>query len=812
MPGDGVPGPICRATAWYRLFVGLYPSGFRAAYGKLLVQAFRDRARDAFNAGGSLALAGFWLVVFSDLARTVPTEHAAAFGHDVEIAFTAIASGARRAIASIVMLAVPMAAAIVLFGIVDVVWLAPIPFSSPSSLVRIGETGSNDVGDPRLSYRTYAALARDHRRLAAVGTMAPVPSIVDRTTTSVDNGTATDDSDLTYGLRVSPSVFGILGMRPALGRLFDRSEPDKVAVISDRLWHSRFRGSPSALGATLRIGRTPLRIIGVLSPHATFVDPLIDVFFPLDVDAAIVGSRSAQIFPVLARLQPGVSLASVKRRLAQRGFIAQPYGLTVSPLTRIVLYLSLALVALSMCGACVTVVARGLLTRADAVLARRAAFLHGGAISLCSGLLALATAAPIIRSLNTITADTIPHLRDFVIDAPLVGFATLIIMLTGIAVSVRIAPERRFVSQRIVRLMTTVGVWGQLGIASLLTIVATLSIGHVRAVASERLGFDPNHLYVATLYLPGRQYASDASVLRLAPRLARDLETDVIVDGATVATGVPFSGVQMETNVGLAGRQAALGSAPLYELESVLPNYFAVMDIPLVAGRTFQKPELGGTQAVIVNQAFAQRFFGRGPAVGRSLRLDSVVRASRIVGVVGDVIRGRAEAVPSPAIYLPRAQLPAPFVTVVVRADANDATMASLIRRHVTRLNSMLNVTDARPLSRNISKSMTPLRFEMWLLVSSAAFALLLACSLLTDGVFAVQRAFMLVPGVAGAAAIAIGLRSYMLSWLPVPQGRAELTIAIVSVSLLTVFYLCVHAGARRPETHAAQSREALHG
>jgi len=811
-PGGAGPHPIRGATVWYRLLLWLYPSGFRSAYGDLLVQAFRDRAGDAFYAGGSLALVGFWLAIFSDLARTVPTEHAAAFGNDVEIAFTAIVSGARRAIASVVMLGVPMAAAIVLFGIVDVVWLAPIPFASPSSLVRIGGIGANDAGDPRLSYRDYAALARNHRGLALVGTMAPIPSIVDRSGNSVPRATVGDDAELTYGLRVSPSMFTILGMRPALGRLFDRT-PGDVAVISDRLWHARFHGMPSAVGATIPIGRTPLRIIGVLSPDAAFVDREIDVFFPLTVDGAIGASRNSQIFAVFARLQPGAARVGVVRQLAQRGFVAQPYGLTVSPITGFALYLALALVALSLFCACATVVARGFSMHADTALTRRAALLEGGTITLCSGVFALAAAAPLIRSLNTITGDMIPHLRDFAIDARLEAFATLLITLTGLAVSIRIATERRFLDRRIVRWMTTLGVTAQLGIASLLAIAAVLSIGQLRAAASERLGFDPDHLYVATLFLPGRRYASDASVPRLAPRLTHDLEADGIVDGATVATGVPFSGVQMETDAAPAVHRATPGSAPLYELESVLPNYFAVMHIPLVAGRTFRTGEIGSTRAVIVNKAFALRLFGRRPAIGHSLRLDSEVAAAQIVGIAGDVKREAADAAPRPAIYLPRTQLPGPFVTVVVRSEASTSTVAGVIRRHVMRLNPGLNVTDARPLARNIAKNLSPLRFAMWLLISSAAFALGLALCLLTDGVMlAVPHGLAIVAGVASGAALAAGLRSFMLSWFPVPQTRPEAIIAIVSLALVAVFFLCLHTGARRARTNSARSREALYG
>jgi len=810
-PGGAGPHPIRGATVWYCLLLWLYPSGFRSAYGDLLVQAFRDRARDAFYAGGSLALVGFWLAILSDLARTVPTEHAAAFGNDVEIAFTAIVSGARRAIASVVMLGVPMAAAIVLFGIVDVVLLAPIPFASPSSLVRIGETG-DPTGDPRLSYRDYAALARNHRGLALVGTMAPIPSIVDRSGNSVPRATVGDDAELTYGLRVSPSMFTILGMRPALGRLFDRT-PGDVAVISDRLWHARFHGMPSAVGATIPIGRTPLRIIGVLSPDAAFVDREIDVFFPLTVDGAIGASRNSQIFAVFARLQPGAARVGVVRQLAQRGFVAQPYGLTVSPITGFALYLALALVALSLFCACATVVARGFSMHADTALTRRAALLHGGTITLCSGVFALAAAAPLIRSLNTITGDMIPHLRDFAIDARLEAFATLLITLTGLAVSIRIATERRFLDRRIVRWMTTLGVTAQLGIASLLAIAAVLSIGQLRAAASERLGFDPDHLYVATLFLPGRRYASDASVPRLAPRLTHDLQADAIVDGATVATGVPFSGVQMETDAAPAVHRATPGSAPLYELESVLPNYFAVMHIPLVAGRTFRTGEIGSTRAVIVNKAFALRLFGRRPAIGHSLRLDSEVAAAQIVGIAGDVKREAADAAPRPAIYLPRTQLPGPFVTVVVRSEASTSTVAGVIRRHVMRLNPGLNVTDARPLARNIAKNLSPLRFAMWLLISSAAFALGLALCLLTDGVMlAVPRGLAIVTGVASGAALATGLRSFMLSWFPVPQTRPEPIIAIVSLALVAVFFLCSHTGARRARTSSARSREAVYG
>lgn len=450
---------------------------------------------------------------------------------------------------------------------------------------------------------------------------------------------------------------------------------------------------------------------------------------------------------------------------------------------------------------------------AEPTLTRRAALLEGGTIALCSGVFALAAAAPLVRSLNTITGDMIPHLRDFAIDARVAAFATLLITLTGLAVSIRIATERRSLNRRIVRWVTTLGVTAQLGIASLLAVGAVLSIGQLRGAASERLGFNPDHLYVATLFLPGRRYASDASVRRLAPRLTRDLEADGIVDGATVATGVPFSGVQMETGAAPAVHRATPGSTPLYELESVLPNYFAVMHIPLVAGRTFRTDEVGSTRAVIVNKALAQRLFGRRPAIGHSLRLDSDIAAARIVGIVGNVKREAADAAPRPAIYLPRTQLPGPFVTVVVRSDASASTVAAVIRRHVTRLNPRLNVTDARSLARNIAKNRSPLRFAMWLLISSAAFGLGLALCLLTDGVMlAVPRGLAILAGVASGAALAAGLRSFMLSWFPVPQTSPEPIIAIVSLALVAIFFLCSHTGARRARTNSARSREALYG
>lgn len=791
-PHAGLPAPIVRAAGWYRVLLLLYPRGFRSGYGELLVQAFRDRARDAFCAGGSLALAGFWLAIFSDLAQTVPSEHAASFGGDVEVAYTAIVSALRRTIAAIVMLAIPIAAAIVLFGIVDVVWLAPIPFAKPSSLVRIAETGTNDVSDARLSYRKYLSLARDHRSLAQVGTMAPVPSAVDPSSISVP----------TYGLRISPSLFAILDMRTTFGRLFTAGDRN-VAVISDRLWHTRFGSSANTLGATLHVGKTPLRIVGILAARASFVDPTIDVYFPLNVDPAIVADPGAQIFPVLARLRRGVSLLSAARRLAKRGFVALPYDLTVAPATRIALFMALALVVLSLVGAYVTVVARGL-THDGMTLGRRAAFVHGGAISLASGLIALAVAVPIVRSLDTITADTIPHLRDFAIDAPLVGFAALVIVVTALAVSARLSSPRRFLARRIVRVMTFAGVAGQVGFASLLTIVAMLGIGHLRSVAAKPLGFDPRHLYVATLTSPGRRYADDTSLQRLAPQLVGALEADGNVDAATVATGVPFSGVDMQINAALTARQA-VSRGSLYELASVLPNYFAVMKIPLIGGRTFDGREVGGTRALVVSRSFATQFFGRRGAVGRSLRLDPTRPASTIVGVVGDVAR-RADAAPPPAIYWPRAHLPTPFVTVVVRSDSGTATVAGLIERHVMRLDPTIGVTDVRPLSRDIAKSLATLWFETWLLIGSAAFALLLAVSLLTDGVLDVPRRLAIVPGVLGAAGIALGLQPLVAPWFVVSQAQVAGATAVAGVSLLAIFFLCARVGSRSRVSRARPS------
>src|SRR5262249_15173529 len=130
--------------------------------------------------------------------------------------------------------------------------------------------------------------------------------------------TTADRAESLRGVRVSPSFFAMLGVRPALGRTFSESEArpgeDRVVILSHSLWTRRFNADPAILGRRVLVDASASTVIGVLPRDFQFYQPDLELWMPLDLES---GGRDRQNQPVmvLARLAEGVSVADAQRDL-----------------------------------------------------------------------------------------------------------------------------------------------------------------------------------------------------------------------------------------------------------------------------------------------------------------------------------------------------------------------------------------------------------------------------------------------------------------------------------------------------------------
>jgi putative ABC transport system permease protein len=211
--------------------------------------------------------------------------------------------------------------------------------------------------------------------------------------------------------------------------------------------------------------------------------------------------------------------------------------------------------------------------------------------------------------------------------------------------------------------------------------------------------------------------------------------SDVAAANTTPLSGdVPLLPVELEGQM-LASRQQ---SAPLFWTGAVTPDYFTIMHIPLLAGRSFTDADgEKSAEVVLVSAATAKQYWPGENAIGKRIRIVWEQRQRTVVGVVGDVrqfdLAGKSPEFINGAFYLPYSQstdltrqLPT-AMTLILRTAANTPQLASELRRVVSSVNPDLPVSEVRALESSVTASAAPSRSLMWLFVSFGGTALLLA-------------------------------------------------------------------------------------
>ncbi|MGK7313267.1 MAG: ADOP family duplicated permease [Candidatus Longimicrobiales bacterium M2_2A_002] len=700
-----------------------------------------------------------------------------ALRQDLRYAWRTLAGSPGFAAVSVLTLALGIGATTAVFSVVDGLLLEPLGYGTPERIVRLLEYDEAGEGRGTISQANYFDWMDASETLEAGALYDEY-----RPTLRLEGGARKVDA-----ASVGVDYFRVLGLRPQLGRFFLPEEAEggsSRVVLGDGLWRDVFGGDPSVIGRVLDLNGFPYTVVGVAPP---FEDP--GLSGPVAPAPRLWRSppsyfysngRGGRSFTAVARLAPGVSLSQAQSELETiHSGLREEYPeanaghfVHVVPLkndlvgdTAPVLWVLLGAVGLVLLIACANV-ANLLLFRAagrgremalrSAIGASRSRIVRQLLVE--SVLLGLAGAAAGIgvavvatRGVLALAAGYLPRAESVSMDAGVLGFA----LLVGLAAAVvfGLVPALHTARANAVEALKEGGrgsagnrrqgrlrsavVAGQVSLAVVVMLGAGLLGRSLLRLQAVDPGVEAEGVLVLRLDPPFDPYDASteegsAAVMALNERLHERLQRVPGVEAVGLTDLLPMSGSFNGNGFLIVGRpEPAPGEVPSAESRAVDPHYFQAMRIPVIEGRGIEAADaLTGPLVVVVNQAFARRWFD-GDAVGEAIRMfgrDAEPR--RIVGVVGDVTQFNLADAATPTVYVPHPQAPdwmrdEPWV--VARTAGDPSALAAPLRSAIHEIDPRIPVYDVAPMRDVVDRTLARPRFRTVLLLVFAGLAFVLS-------------------------------------------------------------------------------------
>ena len=678
------------------------------------------------------------------------------------------------AITALMTLTLGIAMTVTVFTVADAELWKPLPFPAPDRLVAMHPLGP---GAGRMFERLSVPDFVDYQRSAKLAEYAANVASGGRRVLRREfaENVSVDE--------ISSNYFNVLGVTPRMGRGFvpGQDEHDNVTILTDRGWRRLFNADPATVGTTVALDGASYAIVGVLADQPFEVGPNPDFYVAFDPAAGAHRDRTSRSLNVIGRLrddavigQAQVELQGIAERIA-REFPVDHTGHRIELETFREfyeynnwrpLYLFLAAAAIVLFLACVNV-ANLLLARA---LRRQREFairgaLGGGRAALVrqlvveGGLLAVPSAiAGTLLSFwavrlfaSQVPADFLGRGGRFVFDGRIAVFVVLICGVTTVLLSM--APL--FFARR-VELNLMIGQGGrtvggtpaqvrarngmlvaQLTMTLVLMVAAGLFVSSFAWLLNVPLGFDPTGRLALRVTLSGPNYAGDAAKRAFASRLLDAARATPGVTEASVDSTSPLLSGPLLYIVPADRPRPQPGGETRTLVRTVAPAYFSVLGIRHLEGRLFSAADVDGAPRVaLVNEYLAAQMFPGESAVGRRIELLPTSRGNwtdrpgvvEIVGVVANARDVSVEEVQFSDVYLPFAQAPSPGVELIVRSAIPPDGLVMPLRNAAAALDPSLPVARIETLDARVNASLKGARFNLMLIGSFAAVAILLAC------------------------------------------------------------------------------------
>jgi putative ABC transport system permease protein len=744
---------------------------------------------------------------------------------------------------AILVLALGIGANGAIFSLVRAVLLEPLPYDRPDELVMVWHSRP-DRPFPRVSTSTPIKSWRDQRGgalhdIAATRSWEGNPDswfdvVLPGGAERLRAGLVTPNFFTVLGTRpLHGRVF--TGADEAAGET-------SLVVLGHGLWQRAFGADPTVVGRSVTFvsgaGRArapkPYTIVGVLPPGFRFTYPVDTELWTIlpwaEIDAD--PGSSIQYSVAVARLAPGVAFHTANARMSaidpgtdrpdtpleQRSRThLQPIADWVSGPTRPTLFLLSGVAVLLLVIACATI-ANGLLVRLaerQRELGLRAALgasrqrllrqllVEGLALSVAGTIAGCALASVLLPAFRSIVPAIVVRADEMSVDLWMIVFAavvaTVVTVLAAVVpawhggrqdcmTAIRQASASTSASRRAVTLRRAL-IAGQATVATALVAGAALLLLSFWRIGRVDLGFDAEGLWTVEMRTIDQRFQQPESMARFQEALVERARAIPGVTGVGLTTAVPFRGVDFYRTYDRPGcvelprttRPAECsGRSVGAHGRSVDSEFLSLMQIPLVAGRSFDARDTATSMPVaVVSASFARALFGDENPIGQYIDSDfarllkSPSAGQMIIGIVGDVRYGSYGGVVSPAVYSARSQDPAQLVCLVVRAEPGIPGMAQALRTAVRDVDPTVPAMHITTIDRIMAESVADRRFYTTTTTVFAGLALLLTAT----GLIVVIARSVVERRREMAIRTALGARASSLVALAARQGMAPVVV-----------------------------------
>jgi putative ABC transport system permease protein len=726
---------------------------------------------------------------------------------------------------TIITLALGIGANTAIFSVVYSVLLKPLPFHRPDRIVILwGDDRTEGSSRSQVSHTDivdYRTQQTDFESITTFTGWTPLLS------------GAGEPARINAAL-VGDDFFNVMGTQPFLGRAFLPEEQqegkDQVVVLSYELWQRQLNSDPQAVGKSILLNLRAYTIVGVMPSNfhslpSTLLDKPALLYRPV-VEETDDKFRSARHLRAVGRLKDGITIAQaqsdvnvIARRLeTQHPQTNSNWGVrlvglqqdTVRDLQKTlwVLFGAVAFVLLIACANVANLLLARTTSRASEMSIRtalgasrwrllRQVLTESALLAFTGSLVGLLLAVWGIDLLKGTGGEMIPQLQTVELSWPALGFTFGLSLLTGIIFG--LAPAWQSSQPDLSETLKADGrtssagagrrrlrsflVVAEIAFALVLLMCAGLLIRTVAHLQNVDPGFDYAQSLKMDLGLPSLRYSTKEKRIAFYRDLTKQVQSLPGVIGAGLVTPLPNTPGFDTTSIEIEYQPVQPGLEPMVDRNIMTPGYLQALGLRLQRGRDITEQDGDGAPLVLlVSESLAARFWPGQDPIGKRLRLPSNSSSDppapwrTVVGVVGDVKQYGLDKPGTSAMYLPHAQHPVSFMTLVVRTSGDPAEMTGTVRQALQKLDPDQVPTEIATMNEVMANSIQTRRFSMFVL---GAFALL-ALALAAVGIYGVMSYVVAQRTHEIGIRIALGARLGNILGLVIKNGLLLTTTGII--------------------------------
>ena len=666
---------------------------------------------------------------------------------------------------AIATLALAIGANSAMFTVVNSVLLRPLQFPESERLVTFeGINPARGIAQSNMSFPDIVDWQKQNQAFEKIGGFVFSGFVL-------TNG---DETERVTGSWVTGDYFSMFRVQPLYGRVLQPEDvqagKDDVAVIGYGLWQRRFGADRNIVGRQVSIGGKSTTIVGVMPQGFDYPSPS-EAWRPFEPDLA-KESRDNRYFNVIGRLKPGASLPqaqaqmdTINQRLAQ-SYSATNVGWGVKLTTlqdglvgqvRLSLLVLLGAVAFVLLIACANI-ANLLLARASSRQKEIAVRSALGAsrfrlvrqlltesllLSIAGGISGFLLSIWLTRLLIAISPANSPRFDEIRPDTRVLIFTVGITLLTALIFGLVPALQGSRVDQaeslkessrgnagrrnRVRGLLMTT----EIAMSFVLLVGAGLLIKSFIRLREVNSGINPDNVLTFRLSAPPGKFTEDKQREQFFSQVIDQIKTTPGVQSVGMVLSLPLGADSLNLFRGLIpeGRPAKIEEALDTNNLIVSPEYFRTLQIPLIAGRSFDDRDTNNSpKVVIINEPAARKLWPNQNWIGRHITIFPNEKFEReVVGVVRETKRSLSDE-PVPQMYVPYAQDPTwPSMSFAIRTNGDPASAFPAIRNQIRSFEKGAAIFNVSNMNDVLATSTAPRRTPMLLLSAFAGAALLLA-------------------------------------------------------------------------------------